>query len=132
MRTSEVLGALVVDAYLIFQHRVTNVLKQTAELIRILGVAEEAFNVPLGFQQGQILTNVLQFPGNPPRETQSLTLFNATHRSNLFLRSRSLVSSLETGAQSNLASALTRGASDSIACLFALVRWGASKRYRGV
>jgi len=33
----------------------------------------------------------------------------------------------ETGLQSNSASALTRGANDSIASLFAVVRWGAFK-----
>ena len=34
------------------------------------------------------------------------------------------------GVQSEAESALTLGANDSIACVFAFVRWNASKRYR--
>lgn len=47
--------------------------------------------------------------------------------SSLFLRPRSLVSSLGTGAQSNLISASIRGTNDSIARLFAFVRWDTCK-----
>jgi len=43
--------------------------------------------------------------------------------SSVFLLDSSLRSPSETGAQSDSASALTRGANDSIACLFAFVRW---------
>ena len=46
------------------------------------------------------------------------------HSSSFFLRSRSLSSSLETGLQRDSASALIRGANDSIACLFAFIRQG--------
>jgi hypothetical protein len=48
--------------------------------------------------------------------------------SSFFLLSRSLTSPSGTGSQSNSASALTRGANDSIACLFAFVRWDTRKR----
>ena len=44
--------------------------------------------------------------------------------SNLCLRPRSLISPSGTGTQGNSASASTRGASDSIDCLFAFVRCG--------
>ena len=43
-----------------------------------------------------------------------------------------MISSLETGTQSDLESASTRGASDSIACLFASVRCGTCKRRESV
>ena len=38
------------------------------------------------------------------------------------------MSTLETGPQSNSASALTRGANDTIAWLFAFVRWNTCQR----
>ena len=52
--------------------------------------------------------------------------------SSFCLRARSLISPLETGAQSDSASASTRGASDSIACLFAFVCCGTCKRRESV
>jgi len=47
-----------------------------------------------------------------------------TYRSRTFLLEPSLMSPLGTGVQSDSASALTLGASDSISCVFAFVRWG--------
>lgn len=45
------------------------------------------------------------------------------YRSNIFLLNSSLTSPSEIGAQSDSASALTRGTNDSIASLFAVVCW---------
>ena len=56
------------DTYLIFKHRITNVLKQTPKLVRILDIAEETLDLPLCFQRDQTQTNVLQFPSDPTRE----------------------------------------------------------------
>ena len=50
-----------------------------------------------------------------------------TYCSSFCLCSRSLISSLGTGAQRDSASALTRGTSDSIACLFVFIRCGTCK-----
>ena len=52
--------------------------------------------------------------------------------SNFCLRPRSLISPSGTGTQSNSASASTRGASDSIACLFAFVRCGTCKCHESI
>jgi len=50
------------------------------------------------------------------------------YRSSFSLLDFSPMSSSEAGAQSRSPSALTRGANDSIACLFTLVRWSICKR----
>ena len=70
--------------------------------------------------------NFFQFPEHAyqPRFSVSETW---AYCPSFCLRSRSPSSSSETGVQSDSASALTRGANDSIACLFAFVRWGAYK-----
>ena len=50
--------------------------------------------------------------------------------SRIYLLYFPLVSPSGTGAESNTASALTRGASDSIDCLFAFIFWGAGEHRR--
>ena len=116
------------NTYLILNHRIANILDESAEFTRILGVIEKPFNIPLFLQWGQILTDVSQFPANPRVKRGACTLRVCSYSSNIFLLPCSLMSPSETGWQSLSASALTRGANDSIVCLFAFVRWGADKR----
>ena len=109
--------------YLIFHYRIADVLNQTAEFTRILGIIEKSFNPPLLLQWDQISTDILQFPVHP----RQLDFVVSPPRPcaycfNLFLLFRSFKSLLGTGWQSLSLRVLTLGANDSIADLFAFVR----------
>lgn len=112
------------SVYLILHHRITNILNQTDKFTRILSVIKESFNPPLLPQREQISTDILQFPAHPRELGFSIRPRRVcAHCSSLFLLSRSCKSLSGTGLQSRSLSALTFGANDSIACLFAFVRW---------
>ena len=51
-----------------------------------------------------------------------------TYLPRVFLLDSSLISPLEMGEQSDSERVLTRGANDSIACLFSFIRWHACER----
>ena len=72
------------------------------------------------------MKNLLQFPANPRVSDSTLACLRrvCAHRSSLVLLSRSLTSPSRTGSHSLSASSLTRGANNSIVCLFAFVRCG--------
>ena len=118
------------SVYLILHHRITNLLNQTGKFTRVFSVIEESFDPPLLPQWEQISTDILQFSVHP-RES-GFAVFPrkvSAHCSSLFLLSRSCRSLSGTGLQSRSLSALTLGANDSIARLFAFVRCRSHKRH---
>ena len=122
----EVVGRRIRFTNLIPHHRITYTLNQTTELGRVLGVVKVSPDLALPLQRDQISKNPLQFPANPRVSDSTLACpwRVCAHSSSLILLSPSLTSPWFTGSQSRSASSPTRGANDSIACLFAFVRCG--------
>ena len=111
-------------ANLVFNHSVPNVLHRPAQRICILNVVEKTLDVALASQQFEFFRNSTQFP-NERRPSDSVLDIKReqSYRSSAPLLDSSLVSPSGIGARSISESASTRGANDSIDCLFAFVRW---------
>ena len=115
---------------LIVRDGVASIFNQTAQFIRIRDVVEKAFGLPLLCQRFQLADNLIQFPGEPCLSDPGRRLGVCAYCSSFVLLSCSLTSPSEVDAQSVAERALTLGANDSIACMFAFVRWNAFEGYK--
>ena len=59
---------------LIFYDGIANVVNQTAQLIRIHDVVEEALSLPLACQRFELVDDFIQFPGEPRLSDSGLGL----------------------------------------------------------
>ena len=121
-------SGFVLTTNLIVHHGIADVFDQATQLICILDVVEKSLDLALLRQWLEFLLNLFEFPKGACLSNDSRPRRFLAHCSKFRLLSPSFKSPSETDVQSEIQRALTLGASDSIACLFALVRWNARKR----
>ena len=103
---------------------------QAIKFVCILNIVEEAFNLPLFYQQLEFLEDTFQLPDSSHLRPNLQPSRVGTHCSSSFLLISSSMLPPDTGLQSEAERVLILGTKDSIARLFAFVCWSICKLHR--